>query len=68
MGELIHFPKRPTEPLLTKRQFARAKSRSVRWVEMRVSEGMPSEMRGSMRYFRMSETDPWLEARRSQSA
>lgn len=68
MGEVIPFPKRPTEPLLNKRQFARAKSRSTRWVEMMVAEGMPSERRGSMRFFRLSETDPWLADRRSQSA
>jgi hypothetical protein len=53
------------EQLLTKRQLAQHLSRSTRWVELRVREGMPSEApttRYPQRRFRLSEVEAWLAA------
>lgn len=53
------------EQLVTQRQLARHLSRSTRWVELRVREGMPSEpptTRYPQRRFRMSEVEAWLAA------
>ena len=64
MGTVYPFPRRATEPRLTKRQLAMVHSRGVRWAELRIAEGMPSMLIGARRYFLLSETEPWLEARK----
>jgi excisionase family DNA binding protein len=61
MGRLIRMPPRPgSEPWLSKRQIAAYFGFSTRWVEMRVRDGMPSEMFGGHRRFRASECEAWL--------
>jgi hypothetical protein len=50
------------EPYLTKRELARHYRYSIRWVESRTAAGMPSRMIGGQRRYRLSETEPWLEA------
>ena len=53
------------DPLLSKRQLASHPEirRSIRWVEMRVKEGMPSQLDGNRRMFRLSEVKSWLASR-----
>jgi hypothetical protein len=66
MGELVSFPRRPGfEPWLSKRQIAEHFGYSTRWVEMRVREGLPSELIGGHRKFRASECEEWLLRGRS---
>ena len=51
------------DPLLTKRQLAQHPEirRSTRWLEQRVAEGMPSQLDGNRRMFRLSEVRSWLK-------
>lgn len=49
------------EKWLTKAQLADFLGCGVRWIEMRVAEGMPSAMIAGRRKFRPSEVEPWLE-------
>lgn len=49
-----------TEPLLTKQQIARLLGFSVRWVEYRVAEGMPSRRIGGRLRFQRSAVERWL--------
>ena len=61
MGRLIRLPLRPGgEPWVSKRQLAGHFAYSTRWVELRVREGMPSQMIGGQRKFRISECETWL--------
>ena len=61
MGEVIRMPLRPgSEPWLSKRQIADHFGYSTRWVELRVKDGMPSQMIGGHRRFRLSECEQWL--------
>ena len=64
-GKVIQFPTwaTGTEPWLTKRQIADYLNYSVRWVELRVREGMPCQRFGSRLRFRVSEVEAWLEHR-----
>jgi hypothetical protein len=48
------------EPWVSKRTLAAHYEASIRWVESKLAEGMPSVMIGGMRRFRISETDRWL--------
>lgn len=48
------------EPVLSKRALAMALGRSTRWVELRVNEGMPSELIARRRRFRLSAVRKWL--------
>lgn len=65
-GRLIRMPLRPgSEPWLSKRQLAAYFGFSTRWVELRVREGMPSEVIGGRRRFRVSECEEWLLKGRS---
>jgi len=58
---LIRMPLRPgSEPWLSKKQIAAHFGFSTRWVEMRVREGMPSQMIGGHRKFRVIECEQWL--------
>jgi hypothetical protein len=66
MGELVVFPRRlGSEPWLSKRQIAAHFGFSTRWVEMRVREGLPSQMIGGHRRFLASECEEWLLKGRS---
>jgi hypothetical protein len=49
------------EPWLDKKGIAEHLACSPRWIEDRVSEGMPSAMIAGRRKFRVSEAEPWLE-------
>lgn len=49
------------EPWLDKPGIAEHLGCSVRWVELRVAEGMPSALIAGRRKFRASEVEPWLE-------
>ena len=61
MGELVKFPT-SYDPVLDKRGLGRALGGySVRWVEAKLFEGMPSSMSGGRRVFRLSEVQRWLE-------
>ena len=64
MGRLIRLPLRPgAEPWLSKRQVAGHFGYTTRWVELRVRDGMPSQMIGGHRKFRLSECELWLTER-----
>ena len=66
MGEVVRFRHRPgSEPWLSKRQLAAYFGFSTRWVELRVREGMPSEVISGRRRFRVSECEEWLLQGRS---
>lgn len=52
---------RSEEIPVSKRELAARLRRSRRWVELRVSEGMPSWVDGNRRMFRLSEVRTWLE-------
>jgi hypothetical protein len=54
---------RRADALLTKRQLAAHLGRSIRWIELRVREGMPSEpptRRFPHRRFRLADIEAWL--------
>ena len=58
------MPLRPgSEPWLSKRQVAGHFGYSIRWIELRVREGMPSQMIGGQRKFRLTECELWLTER-----
>lgn len=62
MSATVHRLARPSA-LLTKQQLAAHLDRSPRWIEMRVSDGMPSEQptaRFPHRRFRLAEVEAWL--------
>lgn len=57
-------PLNAPEATLTKQQIAAHLGRSVRWVELRMREGLPSvppTTRDPHRRFRLSEVQRWLE-------
>jgi hypothetical protein len=54
------------EPLLTKRQIAAHFNYSVRWIELRMLEGMPSVKLGGRRRFRLSEVAAWFNEREAK--
>lgn len=56
-GVLIPFP---TEPWLTKQQVAAHLKFSTRWVEKRVTEGMPCRRFGGQPRFQLSAVEAWL--------
>ena len=59
MGEVIPFPKTWDRPL-SKRELAVRLGRSVRWVELRVAEGMPSSLVNGRRVFVVGDVEDWL--------
>ena len=64
MGVVIPFPKRPAQdPLIPKHLMAAHLGYSVRWLELRVAEGLPSYREGARLMFRASEVEDWLMAR-----
>jgi hypothetical protein len=46
---------------LSKKQFAKLVGRSTRWLELRVREGLPSEMRNGRRQFLPRDAQPWID-------
>jgi hypothetical protein len=63
-AEVIAMPTRAhTEPWLNKRQIANHYGRSIRWVELRQREGLPSRMIGGRCGFRLSAVNRWLKER-----
>jgi excisionase family DNA binding protein len=50
-----------TEPWLSKQQLAGHLGFSVRWVELRVQEGMPHRRMGGRVRFQRSTVEDWLE-------
>jgi hypothetical protein len=70
MGELRRVNFGANDPLLTKRQIAQHPDirRSTRWIEQRVREGMPSQLDGVRRMFRLSEVRAWLDERSQKTA
>lgn len=51
----------PLEPWITKREIAKFFGASVRWIDDRLADGMPSAMIAGKRKFRASEVEDWLE-------
>ena len=49
-----------SEPWLSKQQLAAHLGFSVRWVEYRVREGMPSKRFGARLRFRVSDVEEWI--------
>jgi hypothetical protein len=50
------------EPYLSKQSLARHYAMSVRWVEQRMTDGLPHEHMDGRARFHLSETDPWLRS------
>lgn len=59
MGDVIYARFGP-EPLLSKAELGEALDRSVRWVEQKTAQGMPSTIDGSRRMYYESECRNWL--------
>jgi phage terminase Nu1 subunit (DNA packaging protein) len=60
--EVIPFPKRSDwEPWLTKKQLSAILGFCTRWIEYRVSDGMPVHKIGGRCMFRLSEVEEWLK-------
>lgn len=51
------------EPWLTKREIADTLGFSVRWIEYRVTEGLPHKTIGGRLRFQRTEVEAWLDAR-----
>lgn len=51
------------EPYLSKQSLAAHYAMSVRWVELRMKDGLPHEHMDGRARFKLSETDPWLRER-----
>jgi hypothetical protein len=60
-AELIE-PTGGPEPYIDKRAMAAALGMSVRWVEDRLAEGLPSVLISGRRKFRRRDAERWLEA------
>ncbi len=61
MHTIIAFPARGDfEPWVSKRVLARHLGFSTRWVELRHREGLPSQLVGGRRRYRISEVEAWL--------
>ena len=63
MVSQFDFQRKPSERWVSKRELASHYGFTVRWVEYRLAEGMPSRLIGSRRRFRISEVDQWLHRR-----
>lgn len=63
MGDVVQFPGRYVGPerWVTKREFAKVRKRSTRWVEQQVARGLPSQMRGHKRMFPLDRAQRWLD-------
>lgn len=58
MAEIVHL-----EPWLGKAALAKHLDCGVRWIELRQAEGMPHAIIAGRIKYRVSEVEPWLEAR-----
>jgi hypothetical protein len=58
MSKIVHL-----EPWLPLKVLARQLGCSTRWLEYRLTEGLPSAVIAGRRKFRQSEVERWLEAR-----
>jgi hypothetical protein len=66
MGQLVSFDhermgRRGREPWCTKQELAEHLGFSVRWVELRVREGMPARRMGQRLRFQISAVEAWLD-------
>jgi hypothetical protein len=60
MGDVVPMPTN-FDPWLTKAALGRALGGySLRWVECRLADGMPSRLEGGQRKFLLSEARAWL--------
>jgi predicted DNA-binding transcriptional regulator AlpA len=55
--------RRVHEPWVNKAQVAAYVGRSRRWVELMARQGLPSQMIGGRRAYRLSEVDAWIAER-----
>jgi hypothetical protein len=55
--------RRGREPWCTKQELAEHLGFSVRWVELRVREGMPTRRMGQRLRFQISAVEAWLDER-----
>lgn len=62
-GHVIKFPQRGWEPWVTKQQLANHLGYTTRWVEYRITEGLPFEQFCSRKRFRITEVEQWLRER-----
>jgi hypothetical protein len=66
MGQVVsfeheRFARRGREPWCTKQELAEHLGFSVRWVELRVREGMPTRRMGQRLRFQISAVEAWLD-------
>jgi hypothetical protein len=61
MGELV-YANFGESRLLGKSPLGKALGRSVRWVEERTAEGMPSSLKGRRRVYKETDCRNWLAA------
>jgi hypothetical protein len=68
VGDVIRLNFSPANLVLTKGQLASHPQvrRSTRWIELRVSEGMPSHMDGYRRMFPLNDCLAWIDSWRGQ--
>jgi excisionase family DNA binding protein len=72
-GEVVDFGyermvRRGREPWCTKQELADHLGFSVRWVELRVREGMPAQRMGRRLRFQISAVEAWLDERQAGPA
>ena len=60
--------RRGREPWCTKQELADHLGFSVRWVELRVREGMPAQRMGRRLRFQISAVEAWLDERHAGPA
>jgi hypothetical protein len=61
MGVVVQFPSHRARPVeVDKRTLAHVLGRSVRWINYRVAEGMPSRLTDRGRMFLVPEVREWL--------
>jgi len=60
VGGMAPLKQSVEEPWRSKREIAAFYSVSLRWIEARLGEGMPSRLIGGQRRLRLSEVDVWL--------
>lgn len=57
----------PREPWVSKAQLATHLGASLRWIDYRISEGMPCERFVGLVRFKISEAEAWLRAEETVS-
>lgn len=61
MGELVAFPGRTSEELLSLRDLVEMYKFSERWFRYRIAEGMPKHRWGGQWRFKASEVEAWMD-------